>query len=555
MPAWDDTHDVIVAGSGAAGSAAALAAAELGLRTVLLEKADELGGTTAWANSLWVGVNHLAAQAGVEDTREDVLAYMRFVGGDQLREENLLAFIDGAPEALEFFERCGIGFRLMSNFVDHYYPHAPGSLGIGRCVEVELISEDVLGELAGSVRVKADEPTNATQDEITAWGGHQNPRGWDHDLLAERRAGNVRGRGAALIIHLVSQFLRRGGTVLRGVGAERLVREGERVTGVVTSDGRRLEARHGVVLACGGYESNPELMDRFENLPGARSMFVPTSTGDAILMGAEVAASVRTIHNNMAVVLGFDVPHEDPRQRAFRLSGILELLSPHTMVVNAAGRRFADETYFQLVAAKIREFDVAGHRPANSPAILIFDRQYVEQYSFGGGEPGDEPPEWVARAGSIGELAERLGIDAANLEATVTRLNGFAERGVDEDFGRPSFEWSVSDRNSFGAGRPNPSLGTIAQAPFYGVQLHPAPFASAGLATNGSAQVLDYHDEPIVGLYAAGAAAAHTDYGIGYQAGYSLTSGVTFGYLAARHIAAQAGSVATAWSPATSSIT
>ena len=85
---WDETFDVVVIGSGIAGVATALAARELGLRPVLLEKADKLGGGTSFSmGGIWIGNNHLMRAAGYRDTREDVLAYMRFVGAEETDDE------------------------------------------------------------------------------------------------------------------------------------------------------------------------------------------------------------------------------------------------------------------------------------------------------------------------------------------------------------------------------------------------------------------------------------------------------------------------------------
>src|SRR5262245_26932438 len=111
--AWNESFDVVVVGSGIAGLATALTAHECGLRAVVLEKADKLGGGTAYANGgIWIGDNHLMRAAGYEDSRENVLRYMRFIGGDETIDENLLAFVDRGPEALKFCEDCGVRFRI-----------------------------------------------------------------------------------------------------------------------------------------------------------------------------------------------------------------------------------------------------------------------------------------------------------------------------------------------------------------------------------------------------------------------------------------------------------
>jgi 3-oxosteroid 1-dehydrogenase len=87
----------------------------------------------------------------------------------------------------------------------------------------------------------------------------------------------------------------------------------------------------------------------------------------------------------------------------------------------------------------------------------------------------------------------------------------------------------------------NRTLGPLEQSPFYGIELHPAGGGSAGLLTNARAQVLHQRKHPIPGLYAVGNTAAKLEFGSGYQAGFTLTSGMTFGYLAAQHMLQDAG--------------
>ena len=66
--------------------------------------------------------------------------------------------------------------------------------------------------------------------------------------------------------------------------------------------------------------------------------------------------------------------------------------------------------------------------------------------------------------------------------------------------------------------------------------MHPSAFASGGVRVSTDGQVLNTRLAPISGLYGVGNVAVHAEYGIGYQAGYSLASGMTFGYLAVRHM-------------------
>jgi 3-oxosteroid 1-dehydrogenase len=147
-------YDVVVLGPGIAGLAAALAAHEKGLRPLVIEKADKVGGgTTNSYGLIWIGDKHLARAAGFNDSRDDIAAYMRFVAGGEAFEESMTAYIDRSPEALKFFEACGIPFQLTRGVADHYMGVAPGAKAEGRSLEVKLISGYELGEWRNRVRM------------------------------------------------------------------------------------------------------------------------------------------------------------------------------------------------------------------------------------------------------------------------------------------------------------------------------------------------------------------------------------------------------------------
>jgi 3-oxosteroid 1-dehydrogenase len=214
-------------------------------------------------------------------------------------------------------------------------------------------------------------------------------------------------------------------------------------------------------------------------------------------------------------------------------AGIVELCSPHTLVVNRAGARFADETFFQGMVPRLRDYDALKRVYPNLPAFLIFDRQYPDRYAFANRPAGSAVPQSVARAESLAELAALLEIDAAGLEATVQRFNAFADQGVDEDFHRGESQWRLAGN----AGRSgNASLGRIEKPPFYGVKLHPTNSNSTGLLTGAHGEVMHLRGRVIPGLYASGYAAAPTESGIGYQAGILIAASMTFSYLAVRHM-------------------
>src|ERR1700685_1323854 len=124
-----DSHDVVVLWSGIAGLSAALAAHQSGLKPLLLEKADLLGGGTTNSYGLvWVGGNHLQLQSGLKDSRNDIISYLRFLGGGELNEERMATFVDQSPGVLKCFADWGIPFRLIRGVTDHYFGMAPGAV-------------------------------------------------------------------------------------------------------------------------------------------------------------------------------------------------------------------------------------------------------------------------------------------------------------------------------------------------------------------------------------------------------------------------------------------
>jgi 3-oxosteroid 1-dehydrogenase len=533
-------YDVVVLGSGIAGLAAALAAHETGLRPVLIEKADTIGGTTTDSYGLiWIGSNHLMRAAGEADTRDEVIAYMTFLGGGELDDKRMTALVDRSPEVLRFFEDCGIKFRLVGGIVDHYFGVASGARGAGRTVEAGLISGYELGEWRECIRTPKDAPYFVTAAEQTAWGGINRFSYWDQNLVRERREKDIRGKGVGLVSHFVKALAARGVPIVLNQAVENLSIEQRRVTGVTLADGRNVAARKGVVLATGGYEWNEDLMRDFDPLPGLEPLSPPSLTGDGLIMAAEQGAAIRRIQNNLNLMLGFALVPDAPSAAPIQcMAGISEMCSPHTIVVNKKGERFADESYFQSVVPALRRFDTMTHSHANLPCYLIFDAQYAASYALAHLPAGTKVPDSVVHADSLPELAQKMGIDRDGLARSVARFNTFAASGKDEDFQRGELRWGLASRSE--AKRPNGSLGAIDMPPYYGIELHPSlGTSSAGLLTNEHGQVMHQRRRPISGLYASGVVAARTELGAGYQAGLNLASAMTFSYLAVKHMSEQ----------------
>jgi len=545
---WDESVDVVAVGSGLGGLGAAIVAHDSGKRTLVLEKAPKLGGVCAYSGGeLFVPNNHLMLAQGLDDSHELGASYLRFLSAgyaDPILLENLLEL---GPVVVRYFEeRAGVRFKIIKGFPDYHYPKAPGSLAQGRYLEVELFDGAALGQWQRLTYLSPHMPNGIDHDELFAWGGFTQVMSWDFKLMGKRFAADRRGFGPGLMAYFVkaAQVDRKIPALLETPVRE-LVMEKGRVAGVRAERAGKdyfVRARSGVVLAVGGYDWHPELYRYFEQLPEWHSMCQPTLEGDGLLLGGEVGAALAAVPpQNLGLFFGYHVPGEEHEGRPL-WRGSWEGGFPHAIWVNKAGRRFADESFYRDYLPKTRLWDGISQTQPNFPPYLIFDSTFREKYPLGTFLPGMELPEsLVARAETLQELGEKLGIDGRELEKTVLEFNRFASEGKDPLFERGTYPWSrmmTGDRRR----AQNPNLGPLEKPPYYGLRLEVCSVGvnAAGLRTNRHAQVLHVRGEPIPGLYAVGNAAAPLDIGAGYQSGLSNLRGLVGGYLAARHAAAQA---------------
>jgi 3-oxosteroid 1-dehydrogenase len=211
---------------------------------------------------------------------------------------------------------------------------------------------------------------------------------------------------------------------------------------------------------------------------------------------------------------------------------------PHAILVDQGGRRYQNEcgSYMAYCKAMLE-------RNRTTPAIpswAIFDDRFIRGYMLGGTMPGrNKPASWtdtgyLRKAGSIRELAVKLGIDPDVLAATVERFNGFVDIGRDEDFhrGERVYDNFLGDP-TFG---PSNTLGRIDAAPFYAVPVIPGDVGTyGGVVTDEYGRVLREDGTQIPGLYATGISAASVMGRVYPGAGCSIGPAFTWGYIAARH--------------------
>ena len=234
------------------------------------------------------------------------------------------------------------------------------------------------------------------------------------------------------------------------------------------------------------------------------------------------------------------IPGEEYDKRPLHRGDVATRSLPHSVIVNRKGARFVNEAqnYNDLMKAFFAFDPVAYERP-HLPAWIIVDQQYLDSYALLTYVPGMPVPEWLVTAPTIDELAQKIGVDARGVAATLQRFNRFAVEGADPDFhrGESLYDHFYGDPDH----QPNPNLGTIEKAPFYAIEVHAGAIGTkGGPRIDGDARVLRPGGAPIAGLYAAGNAAAGVT-GAGYPgAGATIGAAMTFGFLAGRHAARSA---------------
>lgn len=519
--------DVVVVGSGAAGLAAALAASVDGAKVMVLEKSHVLGGTTAMsAAGTWVPANHHMLAAGIQDSAEETLTYIRAVsppGWADTEDELWQALAEQSAPMLRFLEdKTPLRFELVNH--PDFYVEAPGGKLFGRMVSPTLISRYVLGRWWNRVR-KSVKPQFFTYKEMVD-GVLKDPLRavlkLGPSLVWRVIAGKV-GLGNGLIVGLTRGCLDAGVDIRMDADVKRLVTEGDVVAGVEAVIGGKpvaIRAAKGVVLATGGFDWAPDYMARY--FPGLDLVGAPdTNTGDGQRMAEAVGAELA--HMDQANIAPATFTRYEGRRHA---QPLYESYAPHCILVNREGKRFVSEGSPALGSA-IDERGPDG-RSKHAPVWRIFDSRYSHRLSamYAAKDPG-----FVRTADTIEALAAKISIDPKTLRATVDRFNGWKQEGVDRDFHRGETAWEryyTKDR----------ALETVEQAPF-----HAAPFLYVSLGTKGGArtdrhgQVLRRDGSVIGGLYCAGIAMASPIGTRAVGAGTTIGPCLAFGYIAGRSIA------------------
>jgi succinate dehydrogenase/fumarate reductase flavoprotein subunit len=564
-----ETCDLLVVGSGGGGLAAALTGRDLGLEVIIAEKEEVFGGATARSGGwLWIPGNCLAQAAGLQDSFDEALTYLRHEAGPYFDQARAEAYLKAAPEMMDFIRNnTPVQFALFDGLPD-YHPNAPGGSSNGRVVYARAWDGKPLGEDLARLR----RPLRA----MTAFGmqiGNEDlftfvtaGRKWSSFLRAVRLlAGTAIDRvlagrptrltsGRALIGGLAAAATAKGVRLWTGTPVRRLIVRNGRVAGAVVERGGRdveIHARRGVVLATGGFPHDTRLRNRL--LDGVMTDCATNGIAWGLLPYGNSGDGIR-----MAEAIGgrFDdrvlAPIAwSPVTTAIRDEGdlspfpvFIQRAVPGQICVTRRGRRFVSEgaSYHDWGAALVH----ASAGEAETAAWFVCDSNSLRRYGMG------EVPAWpmphagfvrsgyLKKARSIRELAAVAGIDPDGLADTVDRFNDNARRGNDPEFGRGG---NAYDRvNGDPDHKPNPCLGPLDQPPFFAVKgTAGCGGTHAGLATNADAQVLGADGAPIAGLYAVGNDAAAVTGGNIIAGGCTIGPAMTFGYLAAHHAHREGG--------------
>lgn len=560
MSSIPNSVDLVVVGSGAAGMTAAAVAAVEGLRVLVVEKTVTVGGTTAISGGMvWIPCEAILAEGGAGDSEAAARRYLDAVidsdDGRAMRDR----FLESGPLAVDYLRRnTAVALNPVAFYPD-YYPELEGFSTGRRVLEPVPFDGARLGRHFALLRPPMEEFTLfggmmvAREDIPHFRGALRSPRSFARvtRLLSGyglQRLRHPRGTrlvlGNALAGRLLCSLLDRHVPIATQTTVRELTGDGARIDGVVL-DGPggnvTVRARHGVVLATGGFSHDPEMRARY--LPAAvspHSPFAPGSTGDGLRLGTAAGGVIEDGNTDNAYWTPASVYRRADGNTVTYPHTVTDRGKPGSIVVNAAGRRFTNEavSYHRFVQAMFRAHNDS---PA-IPAFLIGDRTFVWRYGMGAIRPFSPSLRpyfesgYLTRAPTLEALAGKLGVDADGLVGTVATFNEDSRSGVDREFARGADAYSRYLGDA--AVGPNPCLAPIHNPPFYAVALVASDLGTAaGLRTDADARVLDADDRPVTGLYAAGGDMRSIMCGRYPGPGITLGPALTFGYVVGMHAA------------------
>jgi len=562
---WDYKFDVVVVGSGNGALTAALCSHDGGAKTLVIEKSDQFGGTSATSGGgVWIPNNRYAKAENVDDSAEDARNYINSVSPDgMIKDELIETYISEGPRMVDYLhENSQVKYRNLPHYPD-YFPDNPGGKPGNRSMEPEPIFGTELGDDLAKLREQHPQTAftmgpinmNFTQVEgqlllgaLPGWKMQfaklftkyildipmRMKWGWKDRRLTMGNAGVAR-----LLISLKERQV----DMWTETAMTDLIDDNGDVIGIkATMDGKEvlIKANKAVILAAGGFERDQDLRDKYLPKPSNADWSAANThnTGDALKAALKLGADTHQMDTGW-----WSTTMKVPGQEKGWLS-MVDKSMPGNYTVNKNGERFSNESqnYVSFVNDMFKKFDEGN--PC-APCYMIFDSTFRKNRPCGpllqGSMQPDSavPKDWwtpsfLSKGETLEELAEIAGIDITGLLATQQKVNEYSVTGKDLDLQRGD---SVYDRY-YGdpSVEPNPCLAPLEKGPYYCMVLYPGEMGTAGgLVIDTKARVLRPDGNPISGLYACGntsTALLPTYPGPGSTLGPAMT----FGYIAAKDI-------------------
>jgi len=539
MADWNHVADVVIVGSGAAALSAAVAVVQAGKSVLIYEAAAQPGGTTAISGgAFWIPNNALMRAAGRTDPRVDAIKLMARLSYPSL--------YDGAAANLGLPQRQ---YDLLAAFYDHASPV------IEQMTQAGALNPYIYPSFGFSPDPLADPdyfsnlPENVSPYGRVLGNAPPNLLGWPGFLLTQGIIDWLAARGVVINTnHRVTSVVQK--------------KNGEVVGVEINNNGNtiRVKGKRGVIFATGGFAHSTSKMIGLSRGPIFGTGSVPTTRGDFLDMAASLGAAVDNLSN--AFYFQLAIEKAAAQNGVVGLDGICwQAYGDSTIIVNKTGARCQNEKLPYHVRGQ-SHFHVQGTDEPNLVQIQIWDNAVAQDptpWPWRSVVPMPGPlPSHIITANTLADLATQIQarlnslrgqrfyaagvvpnvtLDpnfATNLDATITRFNGFAASGVDLDFqrGASTFEnaWQGPSRSTTA----NRTMFPIARTgPYYAVLLGAGTLDTCGgpiTAVDG--HVLRPNGSAIPGLFGAGNCVA-SPAGRGYWgAGGTIGPAIVFGFLA-----------------------
>ena len=494
---WDCEADVVIVGYGGAGVCAAISAHDAGAHVLILEKAPFGGGNTGCSGG---GMR-------IPNDVSNAIEFYRGLTQGTVDEASIRALAEAMVALPSRLAEWGVELEYFPRTMD--FPTLPGSGSFHQ-----------VASLARTARQK-EEQEKAGGKVYTAHG----------DQLFDSLANQAKRREIAIMYETPAKKLIQDPMTGEILGVKAKVARGDAEICV--------RARRAVVMACGGFQNNKEMLVNF--LPYLTRLPVypygtPYNTGDGIEMAAEVGAKLWHMSGCELATFAPRAPSEKFGV-GFRLEKHLPIGS-QAIYANKYGKRFMNESMVldhRKDLFEVQHFDHDRAEYTNLPFYMVFDETFRKRgpivgthigwwrvhglYQWSDDNSAEVEQGWIVKSDTIEQLAQKIGIDSDALQQTIGRYNACCETGKDPDFGRAK-EW----------------LAPLKTPPYYATELcEPLINTHGGPKRNASAQVLDKNDQPIPRLYAAGELGSFF-YPL-YEGASNLPEALAFGRIAGEHAA------------------